>query len=135
MKGTELADRIRDEMAAAKHDYIDMLGELLTEYLRIHPETEMDGEKSLKGALDALRKTAQKKQKGGCYAMPPKEIFSGMMDYFQLPHTDADFAACMMAMIGQSAADTPEREAETQPQIAPEKSMDDLLDLDALLGV
>lgn len=110
MKGTELIDRIRDEMAAAKNGYIDMMGEMMTEYLRLHPETEIDDKKNLKGACAALRSTAQKKQKGGCYAMPPREVFAGMMDYFTLPHADADFRACMAAVIGQNISDSPAAE-------------------------
>lgn len=133
MKGTELADHIRDEMAKAGHDYIDMLGELMTEYLRRHPETEIDGKLTLKGAYDALRERAKKKAKAGCYAMPPKEAFDGMMDYYGLPHSDADYGACMMAMIGQRAPDAPAQEPPKPVKAA--NDLADLLDIDALLGV
>ena len=129
MKGTELMDRIRDEMNAADNDYIDTMGDLLTEYLRMHPDAEVDGKKSLKGAFDALRSQAQKKQKGGCYAMPPREVFGGMMEYFELPHTPADYSACMAAVIGQSAPDAPAPAVEAPKT----ENLNDLLDLDALL--
>ncbi len=132
MKGTELTDRIRDEMAAAKNDYVSMMGEMMTEYLRIHPETEIDEKKSLKGAYDVLYGIARKKQKGGCYAMPPREVFGEMLGYYGLPHTGADFAACMMAVIGQTAEDGA---AEKNTAIPRKESTDDLFDLDALLGV
>ena len=128
MKGTEFADAIRDEMAKSGNGYIEMMGEMMTEYLRIHPDAETGKGKSLKGALDALRKTAQKKQKGGCYAMPPREVFDGMLEYFALPHADAYFRACMSAVIG---AEIPESApAAPEPRPAPDE-----FDLDALLGV
>lgn len=149
MKGTELLDKIRDEMAAAKNGYIDMMGELMTEYLRIHPDAEIDEKRTMKGAYDALRDIARKKQKGNCYAMPPQEVFGSMMDYFELPHADADYRSCMLAMLGQTTADAPaavmsgeavpeirEAAARRQEVGEPEKAdVDDLFDLDALLGV
>lgn len=131
MKGTELMDRIRDEMAAAKNDYVSMMGEMLTEYLRIHPETEIDSKRSLKGAFEALKQIAKKKQSGGCYAMPPREVFDEMMIYFDIPHADADYKAVMLAMIGQPAPDIPTPKAPPK-QTAP---TGDFFDLDALLEV
>ena len=143
MKGPELMDRIRDEMAAAKNDYIAAMGELMTEYLRLHPECEIDDKKNLSGAFDALREAARKKAKGGCYAMPPQEVVRGMVEYFGLPHADADYRACMAAMIGQRVPDAPAPIAPapiTPAAPAPEPKrttggLDDLLDLDALMGV
>ena len=148
MKGTELADAIRDEMAKSGNSYIEMMGEMMTEYLRMHPETEIDDRKNLKGAFDALKNAARKKQKGGCYAMPPREVFGGMMEYFALSHADADFRACMAALIGQEIPAVERKTAISQPtsptdsfaqgshKAAGEKrDMDDLFDLDALLGV
>ena len=140
MKGSELMDRIRDEMAAAKNDYIAAMGELMTEYLRLHPECEIDKKKNLAGAYNALREAARKKAKGGCYAMPPQEVFRGMMEYFGFAHADADYRACMAAMIGQSTPDVPAPIASATPTPEHELkrmtgSLDDLLDLDALMGV
>ena len=40
-----------------------------------------------------LRERARKKAKAGCYAMPPKEAFDGLMDYYGLAHSDADYGA------------------------------------------
>lgn len=134
MKGQVLIDRIRDEMAAAKNDYVSMMGELMTAYLRIHPDTEIDGAMKLVGAFNALREAARKKQKGGCYAMPPREVFDGMLDYYKLPHADADYAACMAAVIGQPAPDRPEPMSAAAPEPT-EDDLSDLLDIDALLGV
>lgn len=148
MKGTKLADAIRDEMAKAGNSYIEMMGKMMTEYFRTHPETEIDDKKNLKGAFGALQNAARKKQKGGCYAMPPQEVFGGMMEYFALPHADADYRACMAALIGQEipAAESktaiPQQAAPTAPfaqgshkDAGGKRDMDDLFDLDALLGV
>lgn len=118
-------DAIRDEMAKGGNDYIEMLGELMTEYLRRHPEhiTAPDG-KTLKGAFDKMREAAKKKQKGGSYAMPPEEIFRELMEYYGMPGTPEDLAACFMAAIGQSTPDAP-----------PEPKPEDDFDLDALMGI
>ena len=55
MKGTELIDSIRDEMAASKDAYITQMGELMTAYLMRHPETEVAEGKTLKGAFSRLK--------------------------------------------------------------------------------
>jgi hypothetical protein len=134
MKGPELIDRVRDEMAAAKNDYIAMLGEMLTVYLNAHAEAEIDEKKSLKGAFEALRNAARKKQNGGCYAMPPREAFEGMMQYYGLPHADADFANCMAAVIGQKVPDAPDAPDAMPASPKPTPAPADEFDLDALLG-
>lgn len=128
MRGTELLDAIRDEMAASKDDYIAMLGELMTEYLRLHPETELPKDKTLKGTFEHLKSAAKKKAKGGCYAMPPKEIFEGMLEYYGLAPEAGDAGACFAAAIGQTAPD---------PVCTPEPvkaAKEDPFDLDSLLG-
>ena len=126
MKGNELMDHVRDEMAASKHGYIEMLGEMMTAYLRRHPETEIDGKKTLSGALNHLRSAASKKQQDRCYAMPPDEGFRMMLEYYGLTYDKADYIACMLEMLGQDAPDS----IDAAPKPAPE---DDLFDLDALL--
>ena len=128
MKGTEAMDAIRDEMAAAKDDYVSCMGELMTEYLRMHPDAEIGKDKTLKGAFDHLKAQAKKKQKGGCYAMPPQEIFFGMMEYYGLPATAQDAAKCFSAAVGQTAPDPVDIPAPAAT------ASDDPFDLDALLG-
>lgn len=118
-------------MATAKNDYIIMMGEMLTEYLRLHTETEIDSKCNLAGAFEALKQIAKKKQRGGCYAMPPREVFDEMMVYFDLPHADADYKEVMLAMVGQQTPDVPAPKARPK-QAAP---AGDLFDLDALLEV
>lgn len=130
MKGNELMDCVRDEMAAAKHGYIEMLGEMMTAYLRRHPETEVDEKKTLEGAYKQLHSTAAKKQQGRCYAMPPAEGFGLLMEYYGLPHDKAEYEACMLEMLGQSAPDRPD----STPSVQAAKSDDDPFDLDGLLG-
>ena len=128
MRGTELLDAIRDEMAAAKDDYIQSMGELMTEFLRIRPESEIGEDKTLKGAFEHLKAQAKKKAKGGCYAMPPQEIFFGMLEYYGLTGTAQEAAACFAAQIGQTAPDPVDIPAPATPAV------DDPFDLDALLG-
>ena len=130
MKGNELMDRVRDEMAAAKHGYIEMLGEMMTAYLRRHPETEVDGKKTLEGAYRRLHSAAAKKQQDRCYAMPPAEGFGLLMEYYGLPHDRAEYEACMLEMLGRSAPDR----SDAAPPAQAAKPKDDLFDLDGLLG-
>lgn len=47
MKGTEAMDHVRDEMAKAKDGYTAYMGELMTAWLRLHPDAELDGKKTL----------------------------------------------------------------------------------------
>lgn len=131
MKGTEAIDAVRDQMAQAKDDYVATLGELMTEYLRLHPETELPEGSTLKGAFEHLKGMAKKKAKGGCYAMPPKEIFDGMMEYYGLKPEDGDAGRCFAAAIGQTA---PDPVCAPEPVRAAAPARNDPFDLDSLLG-
>ena len=126
MKGTELIDRIRDEMAASKDGYIDQMGDLMTAYLRRHPETEIAKGLTLKGAYERLREAARKKAQNQCYAMPHTEAFTLMLEYFGQPKPEpGECMLCCMAMMGEPVQE-PERPAP--------HAVDGDLDLDALLG-
>lgn len=125
MKGTEAMDHVRDEMAKAKDGYMAYMGELMTAWLRLHPDAELDVKKTLAGAFAALKATAQKKAKSRCYAMPPDEIFAGMMEYYGIATEDGDFGACVQAMYGTAP------EARKAPA---ERPVSLGLDLDELLG-
>ena len=125
MKGTEAMDHVRDEMAKAKDGYTAYMGELMTAWLRLHPDAELDGKKTLAGAFVALKETAKKKAKSGCYAMPPDEIFAGMMEYYGIAADDGDFRACVKTMYGEAP------EVRRAPA---EKPVSLGLDLDELLG-
>lgn len=139
MRGNEATDAIRDEMAKSKNDYIRTLGELMTEYLRIHPEAEIPEKSTLEGAYKALQEQAKKKVKGECYTMPPMEIFNGLMEHYGLKATREDAVSCFMGAIGQNRPDAPT--PAPAPAAAPAaqkpapKPADDLFDLDALMGV
>ena len=121
-------DAVRDEMAAAKDGYIGMLGEMLTEYIRLHPDQPAPEGKTLKGAFDRLREAARKKAKGGAYAMPPQEAFDLLMDYYGMTPAADDFGRVMTAVLGLGApAAAPEARKTREPAADP-------FDLDALLG-
>ena len=125
MKGTEAIDHVRDEMAKSESGYTRMLGELMTAWLRMHPDAEIDEKKTLAGAYAALKETARKKQTDGCYAMANDEAFEGMMEYYGIAPDNGDFNACMAAMYGA--------QPEAQPKAA--HKPDTLgLTLDELLG-
>lgn len=131
MRGNELMDHVRDEMAAAGDGYVEMLGEMMTVYLQRHPETEIGDGKTLKGAFAHMRSAAQKKQKDRCYAMPPAEAFALLMEYYGIASGAGEYEACMLAVIGQT---TPDKPGEIPP--APQKEPEgDPFDIDALLGV
>jgi hypothetical protein len=92
-------DAIRDEMAETTDRYTQMLGEIMTEWLRIHPEQvhAPDG-KSLKGAMNALKAEARKKAQNGAYAMPPREAFDLLTAYYGMTPDSGDFGRCMTAL-------------------------------------
>lgn len=130
MKGTQAMDHIRDEMAATKEDSISVIGEMMTVYLMRNPEVEIAEDKTLKGAYGAMFDLAKKNRgKSNCYFMQPRMAFDTIMQYFGIKPDQAEFDACMLGMIGQSAPDTHDA-APAQS----ESDIDDLLDLDALLG-
>lgn len=79
MKGTEAMDHVRDEMAKAKDGYTAYMGELMTAWLRLHPDAELDGKKTLAGAFVALKETAKKKAKSGLRDMPEGRVSEGNM--------------------------------------------------------
>lgn len=127
MKGTELIDSIRDEMAASKDAYITQMGEMMTAYLMRHPETEVAEGKTLKGAFSRLEKVAEKKKSGRCYAMPTAEALGLMLKAFGLPEPAPDeWMQCLMAMDGKTQAPAPAAPAKPAPG--------GLLDVDDLLG-
>lgn len=124
MKGTEAIDHIRDEMAASREPYVGVIGEMMTTLLQAHPDTEIHGDKTLKGAFDVLREHAKKNQKGGYYAYAPEEAFRKVMEYYGLAYGMNDFI-------------TADRNAKTQPTAAPARTEPekprDMFDLDALM--
>lgn len=131
MKGNELMDCIRDEMAGASNDYVTMLGELMTVYLQRHPETEIEEGKTLEGAFKHLHSVAAKKQKNRFYAMPPAEIFALLMEYYGQKPGESEYEACMAGAIGQTVPDSPTPAPAPKREAAPEA---DPFDLDALLA-
>lgn len=125
LKGARLMDAVRDEMAANTDGYIDQLGQIMTAWLRRHPQTEIASDRTLRGAFEQIRATARKKAKNGCYAMPYTEVYVGLMEYYGMPVKLDECAACMLEMC--NAAEEGARESTAT---APEA---DALDLDALL--
>lgn len=107
-------DKIRDEMAAAKDDYISIIGEMMTEYLQANPsvaEAILTEGKTLAGAYGAMHEEARKNRNGrSCVCIPPEKAKEIILGYYGL----------------KPAAPV---------SVAPPVPRDDDLDLDALLGV
>jgi len=130
MKGNELMDAIRDEMARgglAKHEnaYVTALGEAMTVFIQRNPETEIAEGKTLKGAYQAAMKEARGNGNG---LATPQMVFDSTMKYYGITPKKGELVACLLAMLGQTAPDKPQPAPATKA--APE---DDLFDLDALL--
>jgi hypothetical protein len=126
-------DAIRDEMAKSGDGYTGMLGEMLTEFLRMHPEWERAPEgKTLKSAMDALKAAAKKKAKDSVYAMSSREVFDLMLEHFGLTPTDEDYWRCMAAVLGveQHTGRVPEA---PNPATRTARAVDPF-NIDALLG-
>lgn len=127
LSGEMLMDAIRDEMARADSDAIAQLGELMTAYLRRHPEAEADSGCTLQAAYDRMQKKARSRQKGGCYAMHWREIFAVLMEAFGLTPEPGEDGACFAEMLGQRVPDAAEAPARREAGDL------DALDLDALM--
>lgn len=77
-------DAIRDGMAKEHEDpAMAQLGELLTDWTTQHQAGERDiGNKTLSGAMSAMRTEAQKRQKGGCGCVSDAEGLKIALGYF-----------------------------------------------------
>jgi len=78
-------DKIRDEMAKSKDNYVQVVGEYLTGYLLDHPEAEaklLDSGKSIKGSLEAVRNEAQKVKVGNMAVLDDRTVFGIVLGYF-----------------------------------------------------
>ena len=126
LSGARLMDAVRDEMAANTDGYIDQLGQIMTAWLRRHPQAEIASDRTLRGAFEQIRATARKKAKNGCYAMPYTEVYVGLMEYYGMPVKLDECAACMLEMCSAGRED-----GRAEPATAP--AGDESLDLDALL--
>ena len=106
-----LIDAIRDGLAKEHEDpAMAQLGELLTDWVTRNHAGERDvGNKTLSGAMGAMRTEAQKRQKGGCGCV-----------------SDADGLKIALGYFGVADGN-----AATAPAIP---DADDALDLDTLLG-
>ena len=78
-------DKLRDEMAKSKDNYVRVVGEYMTEFLLAHPEAEgklLDSGKSIKGSLEAVRKEAEKVKSGNMAVLDDKTVFGIVLGYF-----------------------------------------------------
>ena len=78
-------DKLRDELAKSKDNYVRVVGEYLTEFLLAHPEAEgkiMDADKSIAGSLAAVRKEAEKVKSGNMAVLDDKTVFGIVLGYF-----------------------------------------------------
>ena len=138
-------DKLRDEMAKDADNYVQVVGEYLTDYLLQHPEAEeamLDKAKSIKGSLDAVRKEAQKVKQGNVAILDDKTVFGIVLGYFGLK-SDPDVLKKAEDVL-KKAEDVP-ASTEAKPDRSGDRSGDyqspqspppaaDPFDLDALLG-
>ena len=83
-------DKIRDEMAKSKDNYVQVVGEYLTDHLLAHPEAEaalLDKGKSIKGSLETVRKEAEKVKQGNMAILDDRTVFGIVLGYFGLKGT------------------------------------------------
>lgn len=80
-------DKLRDEMAKSKDNYVQVVGEYLTDYLLAHPEAEaalLDKSKSIEGSLGTVRKEAEKVKQGNMAILDDRTVFGIVLGYFGL---------------------------------------------------
>ena len=78
-------EKLRDEMAAAKDQTTQAVGEMMCAHLRQNPgwaDAILRSDKRLGGLYAAMHDAAKKKQKGGCYYMPPDEEARMAREYY-----------------------------------------------------
>lgn len=124
----EAMDAIRDAMAHDAEDgAIQMVGQVLTELLRLRPEIapQLAAEgKSLKGALEAMKKEAEKHRRGSWACLDGMEGMRIALDYYGISEDGLEDAAQRALFPKLHGND------ETLKMEATE----DALDIDALLG-
>ena len=124
-------DKIRDEMAKSKDNYVQVVGEYLTDYLLAHTEAEaalLDKGKSIEGSLAAVRREAEKVKTGNMAILDDRTVFRIVLNYFGLK-SEPD--------VTKKADDAPKTEGNVikQPVDVSTEAKSDPFDLDALLGV
>ena len=142
-------DKLRDEMAKNDDNYVQVVGEYLTEYLLQHPEAEaamLDKGKSIKGSLDAVRKEAQKVKQGNVAVLDDRTVFGIVLGYFGLKsdpdvlkkaedvHKSDPDVLKKAEDVPASTEAKPDRSGDYQSPQSPPTTADPF-DLDALLGV
>lgn len=78
-------DKLRDEMAKNKDNYVQVVGEYLTAHLLAHPEAEaalLEKDKSIKGSLETVRKEAEKVKTGNMAILDDRTVFGIVLGYF-----------------------------------------------------
>ena len=152
-------DKIRDEMAKSKNNYVQVVGEYLTDYLLAHPEAEaalLDKGKSIKGSLEAARKEAEKVQQGNVAVLDDRTVFGIVLGYFglksepEMPKTEGNVPKTGENVPGETtggttSSDPPQAAAHLPllPRLRQGKAFGetgqdttlDPFDLDALMGV
>lgn len=117
-------DKIRDEMAASKSRYVQVVGSMLTEYVQTHAGCEekiLAKDKTIAGSLGAMRDEAKKTAQGGVGVIDDQQGMEIVLGYFGIKSDEAEQGG-----VGKTA------EAESVRKPAAEQN--DELSLDALLG-
>ena len=80
-------DKLRDEMAESRDNYVQVVGEYLTGYLLDHPEAEaalMEKGKSISGSLKVVREEASKVKQGNVAILDDRTVYGIVLGYFGL---------------------------------------------------
>ncbi len=130
-------DKLRDEMAKNGDQYVQVVGEYLTDYLLTHPEAEaamLNKDKSIKGSLDAVRKEAQKVKQGNVAVLDDRTVFGIVLGYYGLKGTGNREQGTGIARQANEMPESVEAPAPTE-EAHVTAAAPDPFDLDALLGV
>ena len=129
-------DKIRDEMAASKERYVQVVGEYLTGYLLEHPDAEaaiLNSDKTVRGSLKAVEDYARKHKEGSVGIVDDATAFRLVLEYFGVKGDAA--AAGTSSDIRSGEPCSPRSPVQTAPQTPAETSPEpDPFDLDALMG-
>ena len=143
-------DKIRDEMAKSRDNYVQVVGEYMTGYLLDHPEAEaalMEKGKSISGSLEAVRKEAEKVKQGDMAILDDRTVFGIVRGYFgikseaEMPKTEGDVLKTPGNVIERHTNQKPSPSGEggtaqaVTDEVASHTIAPDPFDLNALLGV
>ncbi len=85
MMQEQAIDKIRDEMAGAEDEYVQVVGEYLTGHILEHPQDAaaiLSEGKTIAGSMEKMREYARRHKSGSVGVVTPERGFAIVLEYF-----------------------------------------------------